>query len=233
MGGSSNRGGAGKIDMLLALLYDISAGGPEYGDFKGAVIYCDSSDAQALALSSRIASSGLRVSVHTILSKHPMARRNAILEEVNVSTLPPVLIVRYRMAAVGLNFVFANHAILFQMAHRVDFLHQAVGRLVRLGQRSTKIHVWPILFGGSFEESTYAAWRYAITTPPDSRSSNMLPLLCRRYLFPPEPTAVLLHHHHHHHAHHAMDVEDDEGAEDVEHLEDGEVDETIYSDPEY
>jgi superfamily II DNA/RNA helicase len=181
------------------------AEGDRYGAFRGAVIYCDASDVQTERLAQAIRASGLGVSVYTMLSKHSMARRTTILDEVNQSAvaaaavvengserraLPPVLLVRYRMAAVGLNFVFANHVILFQMPHRVDYLHQAVGRLVRLGQRSSKIHAWSILIIDSFEHHTYRAWKYSMTTPPNGHSTNLLSSLAQSYIFPRGPAAA-------------------------------------------
>lgn len=190
-----------KMERVLTLLHEITeeAEGDRYGAFRGAVIYCDASDVQTERLAQAIRASGLGVSVYTMLSKHSMARRTTILDEVNQSAvaaaavvengsergaLPPVLLVRYRMAAVGLNFVFANHVILFQMPHRVDYLHQAVGRLVRLGQRSSKIHAWSILITDSFEHHTYRAWKYSMTTPPNGHSTNLLSSLAQSYIFP-------------------------------------------------
>jgi hypothetical protein len=151
-----------KIDLLLSLLLQLSSD----PSFRGAVIFCESSDAQMVALMAAVhaVSSTPLFETHSILSNFTQSRRNAVLDRVcrpggGGGDLPRLLFVRYRMCAVGLNLIFANHVILFNMPHRADYLHQSVGRLCRMGQVSSSIPVWPILFENSFEHMLWSRWK--------------------------------------------------------------------------
>jgi len=95
-----------KAERTLTLLHTVMTDPETYGEFKGAVIYCDCSDSQTERLADVIKGSGLPVAVYTILLKHSMSRRTSILDAISGTAggQPPVLLVRYRMCAVGLNF---------------------------------------------------------------------------------------------------------------------------------
>ena len=85
---------------------------------------------------------------------------------------PRILLLRWRMGAVGLNLVFADNVIFLGMPHRADFVHQAAGRACRLGQLSPHVRVWPILYRGTLEETLWRCWRGALSSTSNAATSS-------------------------------------------------------------
>lgn len=179
---SASQGGAAaaspilssKVDHLMSLLLYLTMLRADDGDTlpeqaaNGIVIFCECSDRQLVLMKARI-SEGLAsvfgeegVLVHAILSSNTTNQRTRILEEITSAKKIKILLVRYRMCAVGLNFIFANHCILFNLPHRSDYLHQSVGRLCRIGQRAPVVEIWPLVYGDSIESRMWATWKDVI-----------------------------------------------------------------------
>lgn len=185
-------GSSSKIDSLLSLLLQIS----EQPDFRGAVIFCDCSDGQMKRLMDVVARfagpSSFRL--HAIMSNFTKARREAVLETIqrerqSEEEPPRLLFVRYRMCAVGVNLIFANHVILFNMPHRADYLHQAVGRLCRLGQLSPTISVWPVVYSNCFETQLWQHWKHA-AVDRRRRTQSTMAMLARQMVAIQTPQMV-------------------------------------------
>lgn len=174
----------GKTSMLLALLLYLTLAPESDGrqPATGIVVFCEGSDAQMEDLRKRIQDSVPYCQCLALLSSHTKNARQRILSTVQSSEAHTchILLVRYRMCAVGLNFVFANHCILYNMPHRSDYLHQAVGRLCRIGQRSDSVTVWPVLYRGDrcFEQIVWNEWKTAIGDTRTLRTLSDLAARC-------------------------------------------------------
>jgi hypothetical protein len=158
-----------KIDHLLSLLMYLSLSREdEDGQVEsasGVVIFCECSDVQMVSLQRRIQdalSMVTEVDVLAVLSSQTASQRNRVFERIEQNAKFTILLVRYRMCAVGLNFIFANRCIIFNLPHRADYLHQSIGRMCRIGQKSRVVEVWPILFENSFEATVWNQWKDTI-----------------------------------------------------------------------
>jgi hypothetical protein len=161
-----------KLDALSTLLSGLVATSGDSPGLRGAVVFCECSDAQMVKMRRALAAAcGLEV--RTILSSDTPAKRDRLLAWCGSHQGPVVLIVRYRMCALGLNFDFADHCVLFNMPDRADHLHQAVGRLVRMSQASLCVYVWPVLFRDSIEERVWEAWSPSILGQHNHRAPSL------------------------------------------------------------
>lgn len=191
----------GKAETLVNLVracadMEPTAEEPDIEFVNGIIVFCECTDSQIQRLREHIerqtavraeaASSRRRIRVFGILASMDASRRAHVLEAAQALALArepdvlPVVIVRYRMCAVGIDLTFANHCVLYNMPHRHDYLHQAVGRLCRIGQRAGRVHVWPVLYENSFEALVWTHWRHSI----DRAQGHFAPLshIAARYL---------------------------------------------------
>jgi hypothetical protein len=146
-----------KVQALLECLATIVR---ERGE--GVVVFCDLTDRQMSAVMTTVESqfSGEAL-IRGIFTSFNDRRRQKVLGEMmdtEACALPRILLARYRTCATGLNMIFANNVIFFNMPHRPELLHQAVGRVNRMGQTKGLIHVIPLLMG-SLERRQWEAWR--------------------------------------------------------------------------
>lgn len=160
-GGSGvSSGGMDVSQKVQALLESLATIVRERGE--GAVVFCDLTDRQMRAVMTAVESqfSGQAL-VRGIFTSFNDRRRQKVLGEMmdtEACALPRILLARYRTCATGLNMIFANNVIFFNMPHRPELLHQAVGRVNRMGQTKGLIHVVPLLMG-SLERRQWEAWR--------------------------------------------------------------------------
>jgi hypothetical protein len=186
-----------KAEFLAQKLVELSRGGVEGASqarqLRGAVVYFDCNDRQMQQLGAWLqarldAEEGPGVRVFMILSSHSAEARQrtmaSLLACAAEGARAPVLLVRYRICAVGVNYIFANHVFFYNMPHRPDFLHQAVGRLCRLGQASSEVCAWPLVQGTlrdappqlhNFEALVWSRWKEAVTINEQNRSLPQLP----------------------------------------------------------
>ena len=150
----------------------------------GAVIFCDCRDDQMEQLQRWLGSrlQG-RADVYSILARHTTAARGRIMGRIHERSggIPQVLLVRYRMCAVGVNYIFADNIILYTTPHRADFAHQAVGRLCRLGQRRRVVNIWTVVYANSFEADIWRDWqRHLAPEETNGRNATQMSVLARR-----------------------------------------------------
>jgi hypothetical protein len=187
-----------KAEYLARKLGELARGNetPMSHALRGAVVYFDCSDRHMrelgqwlqARLDADVAGDGVRMRVFMILSSHSPQARQKTMASVHACAARederPVLLVRYRICGVGVNYIFANHVFFYTMPHRADYLHQAVGRLCRLGQASREICAWPIVFRrqgvtlfNSFEFSVWQRWKAAVTINEQNRNMPQLPAI--------------------------------------------------------
>lgn len=161
-----------KRQTLASLVEAISgmaptADEPEIERSRGVVVFCECSDEQIRSIQAyverEVAHLPRRIRVFGIAAGTTTGRQ---LDEARALSrlrdVLPVVIVRYRMCAVGINLTFADHCIIYNMPHRHDYLHQAIGRLCRIGQPAARVNVWPVLYENSFEALIWTQWNQSI-----------------------------------------------------------------------
>jgi hypothetical protein len=148
----------------------------------GAVVFCEARDECMHSLAAQLfAQIGHAVDVSCILARHSTVARAKIMDNIRRGAernRPQVLLVRYRICAVGVNFIFADNIIMLTTPHRSDYVHQAVGRLCRLGQTRPTVNVWTIAFAQSFESELWGSWRHCIQ--PQTEGPTMA-VVAQRY----------------------------------------------------
>lgn len=155
--------GAERTDVsqkVQALLQSLATIVSERGE--GVVVFCDLTDRQMRAVMTTVESqfSGQALIRGIFISFNDRRRQKVLGEMMDTEAcgLPRILLARYRTCATGLNMIFANNVIFFNMPHRPELLHQAVGRVNRMGQTKGTIHVIPLLMG-SLERRQWESWR--------------------------------------------------------------------------
>lgn len=187
-GPAAAEGSQSKRRVLHRLLVRLLGSEEGFPAMNGAVIFCDCRDEQMRALQAWLqAGLGGAADVHCILSCHTAQQRARItqLVETQVGERPQVLIVRFRMCAVGVNYIFADNVIFYTTPHRADFVHQAVGRICRLGQARERVRAWMIAYRDTFEEHIWSAWMRR-ATQVGAEAARQLPsptlaVICARY----------------------------------------------------
>jgi len=162
------------------------SGTPSPSPMHGAVIFCDCRDEHMeqmhRALQERL---GQRGSMHCILSRHTNVQRGRTMNAIMSAPdgVPQILLVRYRICAVGVNYIFADNVIFYTTPHRADYVHQAAGRLCRIGQRRHIVNVWTIAYEDSFEALIWRNW-IAMADPSMDTARRLAPslqVLMQRY----------------------------------------------------
>lgn len=181
-------GSQSKRMVLHRLLVRLLRSEEGFPAMNGAVIFCDCRDEQMRALQAWLQGGlGGAADVRCILSCHTAQQRARITQsvEAQVAARPQVLIVRFRMCAVGVNYIFADNVIFYTTPHRADFVHQAVGRICRLGQTRERVRAWMIAYSDTFEEEVWSAWMRRATQVGAEAArliqSPTLAAICARY----------------------------------------------------